>query len=196
MVWYWVTFLYTLQSPLQSRGGVWGACVGNVMSCCSSETWKKGRKAQLQRSAGANAPKSVIVLKHTYSDSTVNKFIYSYMKGGWELQCFQCASYIKGPLIFYYLKKQEWTGKIWLSTVKICTSFCSSHCYDIKCNTWTYIRTEESLPQLHCTLFIFHKAAFGSVPENWEEGREGNLHEERNISACILDKWSCTLSLE
>lgn len=97
------------------------------------------------------------------------------MKGGWELQCFSCALHIKGPLIFYYLKKQEGTGKIWLSTVKICTSFCSSHCYDIKCNIWKCIRrTEESLPQLHLTLFIFHKAAVGSVclSKHWERERE------------------------
>ena len=161
--------------------------------------WKKDRKALLRRSAGANALKSVIVLKHTSSDSTVNKFIYSYMKGEWELQCFRCASYIKGLLIFYYLKKQEGTGKIWLSTVKICTSFCSSHWYDIKCNIWKHTRrTEESLPQLHLTLFVFHKAAVGSVclPKNWERGREGDLREEGNISACVLDNWSRTLSLE
>lgn len=161
--------------------------------------WKKGRKALLQRSAPAKALKSVIVLKHTYSDSTVNKFIYSYMKGWWELQCFRCASYIKDPLIFYYLKKQEGTGKIWLSKVKIRTSFFSSHCYDIKCNIWKYIRrTERSLLQLHLTLFILHKAADGSgcLPKNWERGREGDLREEGNISACVLDNWSCTLSLE
>lgn len=88
----------------------------------------------MQRSAGANALESVTVLKHTCSDSTVNKFIYSYMKGGWELQCFRCAAYIKGPLIFYYQKKQEGTWKTRLSTIKICTSFCSSYCYDIKHN--------------------------------------------------------------
>lgn len=81
------------------------------MSCASKEMWKKERKALLKRSAGANVLESVIVLKHTCSDSKVNKLIYSYMKGGWELQCFRCATYTKDPLIFYYEKKQEGTWK-------------------------------------------------------------------------------------
>lgn len=99
---------------------------------------------------------------------------------------------------FYYLKKQEGTGKIRLSTVKICTSFCSSYRYDIKCNMWKYIRTEEPPPPLHLTLFRFHKASVGSVclPKNWERGKTRDLHEEGNISACVLDNWSHTLSLE
>lgn len=75
------------------------------MSCSSKEMWTEERKALLQRSAGANALESVIFLKHTCSDSKVNKLIYAYMKGGWELQCFRCAAYKKGPLIFYYQKR-------------------------------------------------------------------------------------------
>lgn len=146
--------------------------------------WKKDIQALRQRRVKANALKSVIVLKHTYSDSTVNKFIYSYLKGGWELHCFRYASYIKGPLIFYYLKKQERTGKIWLSTVKLCTSFCSSNCYDIKCNTWKHKRrTEESLLQLHRALFLFHKAALGSVStQKLSEERETLMRKATFLS--------------
>lgn len=136
--------------------------------------WNKDRKALPQRSAGGNALKSVIVLKCTYSDSTVNKFIYSYMKGGWEHQCFRYASYIKGPLISYYLKKQEGTRKICLSTVEIYSSFCSSHCYDIKCNIWKYIRrTEESF----CSSFLSFSYSIRQLlplsvclSKNWERG--------------------------
>lgn len=69
------------------------------MSCSLKEMWKKERRTLLQRGAGDNALESVIVLKHTCSDSKVTKLIYAYTKGGWELQHFRCAAYMKGPLI-------------------------------------------------------------------------------------------------
>lgn len=43
----------------------------------------------------------------TCSDSKINKLIYTSMKGGWEHQCFRCATYMKSPLIFYYQKREH-----------------------------------------------------------------------------------------
>lgn len=88
------------------------------------------------------------------------------MKGGWELQCFRCAVYMKGPLIFDYQERQH--GKYGFLQSRFALLFVL-----LFVMTLNVIQSyTKELLQFHFMLFKFHKVAVTySKIERWWRGR-------------------------